>query len=411
MITIRPFAALRPKPELVGKIAAPPYDVLSSEEARAILQTNPYSFLQVTKPEATLPVGTDQYADITYAQGPKNFAKVLAAGWFEKESKPSFYLYKQYMGKHQQLGLVAGASTLDYEQDRIKKHELTREEKEVDRMRHIEGINAQAGSVFLTYRAVPAIDKLFASLITGKPLYDFTDDMNVRHQIWRVDDEAVIARIQNEFAKLDRLYVADGHHRSAVATRISIKRRNANPNHTGNEEYNFFLSVIFPHNQMNILPYNRVVKEIPMGEKGFLAQLAEKFVVEDAKNGNSTGVHDFRLFINSKWHKLTPKSGLFDATDPVACLDVDILQKNVLAPMLGIDNPRTSKKIDFVGGIRGTAELIKLVNSGEFALAFSLYPVTIEQLMAIADAGKIMPPKSTWFEPKLKSGLTIHTLD
>ncbi|MFA4986333.1 MAG: DUF1015 family protein [Candidatus Brocadiia bacterium] len=410
MVTVRPFAAVRPRPDLAAKIAAVPYDVISTEEAREIIAANPTSFVTVSKPEATLPDGIDQYDERVYARGRENYAKLLQDGLLIKDATPHFYVYKQIMGSHVQVGLVASASTLDYEENRIKKHELTRQDKEDDRMHHIETLNSQTGPVFLVYRANQSVAAVLSKVMTSAPLYDFTDDTGVHHTFWRMNDTRDIESIQSEFAGMPCLYVADGHHRSAAAVRIAQKRRAANSQHTGHEEYNGFLTVIFPHNQMQIMAYNRVIRKIPL--KGGVAELMEKisarFDIAPAPDGMPSGVHDIRMYIGSKWQRLTPKAGTFDASDPVCLLDVDILQKNLLAPLLGIDNPRKSRNIDFVGGIRGIGALTKLVDSGEFVCAFSLNPVTIEQLMAIADADKIMPPKSTWFEPKLKDALAIH---
>ncbi len=411
MVRMRPFAALRPAPELADKIASPPYDILSTEDARKIIQANPYSFLKVTKPEATLPPDVDPYDERVYRRGRENLDAFREAGWMITEDAPHFYVYRQRMGGHVQTGLVACASTLDYEQDRIKKHELTRVEKEDDRMRHIETLNAQTGPVFLTYRARREIDEAVEKVVAGDPLYRFTDEAGVEHVFWRVDDPAVASTLEAAFAAIDFLYVADGHHRSAAATRVAAKRRAADPSHTGDEEYNGFLSVVFPHDQMKIMAYNRVVRDIPFESADeFLRAVGERFRCEPAGGGEPAGTHDIRMYLDGKWYRLEPLEGIYDPSDPVASLDVDILQKNLLAPLLGIENPRKSKRIDFVGGIKGVAELERLVDGGGFRAAFSLSPVTIEQLMSIADAGKIMPPKSTWFEPKLKSGLAVHLL-
>ncbi|MDZ7816509.1 MAG: DUF1015 family protein [Planctomycetota bacterium] len=413
MVRVRPFAALRPVRELADKIASPPYDVLKSDEARAIISKNEYSFLKVIKPEATLSPDTDQYDQKVYQRGKENLDAFRKAGWLRQDDKPHLYAYRQVMGNHSQLGLVACASTLDYEADRIKKHELTREAKEKDRMTHIETLNAQAGPVFLTYKADREVDTLMEQATKGVPEYDFTDELNVRHTFWVIEDEAIQNGIIGRFAQMDRMYVADGHHRSASATAIMKKRRkDAGDAFTGNEEYERFLSVIFPHDQMHIMPYNRVVKEVPEGKPDDLLKKLEKtFNVVRVETGESTGVHDMRIFTEGSWFKLTLSKARSTPSDPVASLDCAILQQNILEPFLGIANPRTSDNIDFVGGIKGVTELEGLVTSGEYQVAFSLYHVTIDQLMAIADAGKIMPPKSTWFEPKLRSGVAVHLLD
>jgi uncharacterized protein (DUF1015 family) len=412
MARIEPFQGLRPRRDLAEKIAAPPYDVLSSEEARELARGNPYSFLHIGKPEIDLPEGIDLYADEVYARGKENFARFIREGALLQDKKKCFYIYKQIWGEHVQIGLVAGASCQDYQDDVIKKHELTREDKERDRQRHIETLNAQTGPVFLTYRQVKAIDRLIEKGMAGEPENDISTYDHVRHIFYVVDDEKLVAAIRREFAKLDVLYVADGHHRSAAATKIKVQRQQGNPRHTGDEEYNFFLAVIFPHKQMKILPYNRLVKALNgLCKAEFFARLAESFDYEESDEKVPARPREFCLYIAGKWYRLRAKPGSFDAADAIASLDVSILQNNLLDPVLGIRNPRTDKRIDFVGGIRGTAELEKKVGSGKFAVAFSLRPTTIEQLFAVADAGKIMPPKSTWFEPKLKDGLVSHLLD
>jgi uncharacterized protein (DUF1015 family) len=412
MARIEPFQGLRPRRDLAEKIAAPPYDVLSSEEARELARGNPYSFLHVGKPEIDLPPGTDLYADEVYAKGKENFSRFINEKVLLQDEMKCFYIYKQIWGGHVQIGLVAGASCQDYQDDVIKKHELTREDKERDRQRHIETLNAQTGPVFLTYKQRDAIDRLVAQGMAGAPENDFSTYDGVRHIFFKVDDEKLVAAIQGEFKLLDVLYVADGHHRSAAATQIKAKRQAENPKHTGNEEYNFFLAVIFPHNQMKILPYNRLVKDLNgMCKAEFFGRIADRFDYEESDEKVPSRPGEFCLYIEGKWYRLRAKAGSYDAADAVASLDVSILQDNLLAPILGILNPRTDRRIDFVGGIRGTAALEDKIAGGGFAVAFSLRPTSIEQLFAVADAGKIMPPKSTWFEPKLKDGLVSHLLD
>jgi uncharacterized protein (DUF1015 family) len=412
MARIEPFPGLRPRPDLAEKMAAPPYDVLSSEEARELARGNPYSFLHVGKPEIDLPAGTDLYADEVYAKGKENFDRFIKEKTLLQDKNRCFYIYKQIWGEHMQVGLVAGASCQDYQDDVIKKHELTREDKERDRQRHIETLNAQTGPVFLTYKQTRIIDRLIEEGMAGKPENDISTYDGVRHIFYVVDDPRLVAAIQKEFRELDVLYVADGHHRSAAATRIKAKRQEANAGHTGNEEYNFFLAVVFPHNQLKILPYNRLVRDLNgMCKAEFFAKVADCFDYEETDAKEPAGPREFCLYIAGKWYRLRAKPGTFDKADAVASLDVSILQANLLAPVLGVQDPRTDKRIDFVGGIRGTGELEKMVDSGRFAVAFSLRATTIEQLFAVADAGKIMPPKSTWFEPKLKDGLVSHLLD
>jgi len=412
MVHIEPFRGIRPRRDLAHLVAAPPYDVLSSEEAREMAAGNPYSFLHVGKPEIDLPPGIDPYADAVYAKGKENFDRFVREGVMARDPGRNFYIYKQVWGDHVQVGLVAGASCRDYLDDIIKKHELTRPDKENDRMRHIETLGAQTGPVFLTYRRKEGIDALIAEGMGKGPEYDFSTNDGVRHVFYVVDDTGLASRIQAAFTGLDHLYVADGHHRSAAATRIKVKRDGQSPRPTGREEYNFFLAVIFPHNQIKILAYNRVVRDLNgLSAEAFLAKVGEKFTVLPGDKDRPSKTKEFCLFLEGRWHVLEARPGSFDAADPIASLDVAILQTSILAPVLGITDPRTDKRIDFVGGIRGTAELEKKVRSGQFKIAFSLFPTTIDQLFSVADSGKVMPPKSTWFEPKLKDGLAVHTID
>jgi uncharacterized protein (DUF1015 family) len=411
MARIEPFRGLRPRKDLAGKIAAPPYDVLSSAEAREMAGSNPYSFLHIGKPEIDLPPGTDLYADEVYEKGLENFKRFIKENYLFQDRDKCFYIYKQIWGDHVQIGLVAGASCQDYQDDVIKKHELTREDKERDRQRHIETLNAQTGPVFLTYKERDAINRLIEKGMQKKPEYDFATADGVRHVFFVIAEPELIAAMQKEFSLLDVLYVADGHHRSAAATKIKIKRQQVNPHHNGNEEYNFFLAVLFPHNQMKILPYNRVVRDLNgLSVAEFLSRIAAGFDCNETTSPVPFQPHEFRMYLGKKWYRLRAKPGTFATVDPIESLDVSILQKNLLDPILGIKNPRTDKRIDFVGGIRGTSELEQKVSSANFQVAFSLLPTTIEQLFAVADSGKTMPPKSTWFEPKLKDGLVVHLL-
>lgn len=403
MATIKPFAALRPRPDLAAQICELPYDVMSSAEARAIAAGNPLSFLHVSKPEIDLPPDTDIYSPTVYAKGKENFAKLISDNSLRQDKSPCYYLYRQIMGKHSQIGLVAAASCEDYQREIIKKHEFTRPDKEDDRVRHIETLNSQTGPVFLTYRANAALDELFKKKSAEIPDIDFTAKDGVRHTSWVINDAPTIALIQNEFARIPFLYIADGHHRSAAAARVFQSRKGA--------ESAFFLSVIFPHNQMQILPYNRVLKDL----NGLTAaQLLEKldavFIINPKGSAQPTRKHELGLFLNGKWHALHFRPQFAATKDPIEKLDVTLLQKYVLAPIFGIDDPRTSKRVNFVGGIRGSAELEKLVNSGEYACAFSMFATSIEDLMTIADAGGIMPPKSTWFEPKLRDAMFCHMI-
>ena len=414
MSVIQPFKGLRPKKELAEKVASPPYDVLNSSEARQMAKDNPYSFLHIVKPEIDLPEGTDLYSKEVYEKGAENLHRLIDEGVLRQDDKPCFYVYRQIMGSHEQIGLVAGASVEEYKKNLIKKHELTRAEKEDDRVNHVNHLNAQTGPVFLTYKARPEIDAIINKIVQREPENDFTADDGIRHTLWVVDKDEEIKALQEAFASLDCLYVADGHHRSAAAARVYDMRKAANPSHSGNEEYNYFLTVIFPHNQMYIMDYNRVVKDLNgLSKEEFLQKIADKFTVEKlgAEAQKPQQKHTFAMYLDGEWYKLTAKEGIYDPNDPVGRLDVSILMDNILVPLLNIGDPRKDKRIDFVGGIRGLEELKRRVDSGEMAVAFALYPTSIEDLMAIADAGKIMPPKSTWFEPKLRSGLVTHLLD
>ena len=405
MPSIKPFAALRPKPELAARICELPYDVMSSEEARQMAAGNPLSFLHVSKPEIDLPPGTDLYSREVYEKGRENFQQLIAEGALQQDAQECFYLYRQVMGAHSQLGLVAAASCEDYLNNIIKKHEFTRPDKEDDRVRHIETLNSQTGPVFLTYRAVASLDALFTKIAGGTPDVDLTAKDGVRHTAWVIRDSATIQIIQDQFKAMSALYIADGHHRSAAAGRVYQSRQGAG--HSGQ-----FLTVIFPHNQMQILPYNRVLKDMNgMSSAQLLEKLDGIFVIQ--KNSGAAkpaGKHHLGLFLEGAWHTLTFREHFARTKDPIEKLDVTLLQKYVLAPLFGIDDPRTSKRINFVGGIRGTAELEKLVNAGEYACAFSMFPTSIEDLMTIADAGGIMPPKSTWFEPKLRDAMFCHMI-
>jgi uncharacterized protein (DUF1015 family) len=404
MATLKPFAALRPKPELAAQICELPYDVMSSEEARVMAAGNPLSFLHVSKPEIDLPPGTDLYSTPVYAKGAENFAKMIAEGALVQDDQPYFYLYRQVMGAHSQTGLVAAASCQEYLDGVIKKHEFTRPDKEDDRVRHIETLNSQTGPVFLTYRAVEELDKLVREKTLEAPNIDIVAKDGVRHTAWVIRDAQRIQFIQDEFAKIPYLYIADGHHRSAAAGRVFQSRKGA-----GHSDG--FLTVIFPHNQMQILPYNRVLKDFNGNSaEEFLKKLDAVFIITAKGTAKPTRKHELGFFMDGQWHTLHFRPHFVATNDPIEKLDVTLLQKYVLAPIFGIDDPRTSKKINFVGGIRGTVELEKLVNSGEYACAFSMFPTSIEDLMTIADAGGIMPPKSTWFEPKLRDAMFSHMI-
>jgi uncharacterized protein (DUF1015 family) len=403
---IRPFQGLRPTPASVARVISPPYDVVSTAEARQLADGNPLSMLHVVRAEIDLPAATDPHADAVYAKAAANFRALQDAGHLVRESEPCLYIYQQQMDDHVQQGIVALCHVDDYEAGLIKKHEKTRVDKEDDRTRLTAELSADAEPVFLTYRDDETIGGLMRAAAAGPPLFDVTASDGIRHTVWRVGGGAGIVRA---FAAVPCLYVADGHHRTASAARVGRERRAANPHHTGAEEYNWFLTVLFPASQLRILPYNRLVTDLGgMDAAGFLTKLAAVAPVVPADSGIPAGPGDVRCRLGGGWHRLTlePAAG----ADPVGALDVSMLQERVLAPLLGIDDPRTSGRIGFVGGIRGTGALCEAVDAGRAAIAFSMFPVRIGQLMAIADAGRIMPPKSTWFEPKLCSGLFVHTL-
>jgi len=415
MATIRPFAALRPKPELAAQICELPYDVMSSDEARELASGNPLSFLHVSKPEIDLPRGTDLYSPSVYAKGKENFQRLISQGALRQDAQPSFYFYRQVMGRHSQTGLVAAASCRDYLENHIKKHELTRPDKEDDRVRHIETLAAQTGPVFLTYRADPALDAIAVRQCAAAPEIDFTAPDGVRHSAWTVSDPEEQAAISHAFARMSALYIADGHHRSAAAARVFQARTKGSPA-TESSDGAYFLSVIFPHHQMQILPYNRVLKDLNGHSPEQLLQKLEAALgqpvrpAEAARAPQLTAKHDLGFYLAGRWYRLKLQPGPADRSDLTAQLDVSLLQNHILGPVFGIADPRTSTRIGFVGGIRGTAELEKRVISGEDACAFSMFPTSIEDLMAIADAGGIMPPKSTWFEPKLRDAMFCHLI-
>jgi uncharacterized protein (DUF1015 family) len=404
MAIVKPFAALRPEPGLASRICELPYDVMSSAEARQVAAGNPLSFLHVSKPEIDLPPTTDVYAPEVYAKGRENFHRLIAEGALRQDPQPFFYLYRQVMGAHSQTGLVAAASCEDYLKGTIRKHELTRPDKEDDRVRHIEALDSQTGPVFLVYRANQAMDRFVATKTAEPPAIDFTAGDGVRHTAWVIADTAGIRFIEAEFARMPRLYIADGHHRSAAAARVFQKRNGAG-------ESGSFLSVIFPHNQMQILPYNRVLKDLNGLSPGqLLEKLAGVFEITRPGAAAPSRKHELGLYLDGQWHTLRFRQHVTAVADAFETLDVTLLQRHVLEPLFGIADPRTSKRVNFVGGIRGTPELEKLVNRGEYACAFSLFPTSIEDLMTIADAGGIMPPKSTWFEPKLRDAMFCHMI-
>lgn len=413
MAVFRPFRAFRPKAELASKIAAKPYDVLNSDEAREEVKGNPLSFLHVGKPEVDLDPSINLYDESVYLKGKENLNSLIDNAYLVQDTKPLYYVYSQTMDNRIQYGLVGCASVDDYWNDVIKKHEKTRKDKEEDRSNHVRVTNAHSGPIFLTYRDNKEIDSIVQSITLNQPENDHIAEDGVRHQSWLITDDSLITKIESLFAGIDYLYVADGHHRSAAAGIVGRERQKANPNHNGNEEYNFFLAVLFPASQLKIFDYNRVVKDLNgLANDEFIQKLKQYASIEPASvQFKPSCKGEIGMYIDGLWYKLVINSELSNNSDPVENLDVAILQKHILDGILGIDDPRTSKRIDFVGGIRGLGELEKRVNSGEMKLAFAMYPTSVEELMAIADAGKIMPPKSTWFEPKLRDGLFVHFLE
>ena len=413
MSLIRPFTGLRPIPTQAAEVIAPPYDVLNSEEARQRAQGRPWSFLHISKPEIDLPVNTDPYSEMVYRQGAENLQRLLNLGILKQDTQPYYYLYGLTMGNHKQIGLVAVANINDYDSNRIRKHELTRPDKEDDRVRQIDALNAQTGPVFLTYHHHAVIDNLVEQLVLHKPpVVNITADDGVVHTLWLVDDPNTINLITTTFDSMTGLYIADGHHRSAAASRVATLRRANHPQSTGEEAYNYFLAVIFPDNQVQIIDYNRVVQDLnELTVEEFLAQVNQAFIISPSNQAcqpQQSG--EFGMFLSGQWYKLVIRAERIASHDPVACLDVSLLTEHLLTPILGITDLRRDKRIDFVGGIRGLTELERRVNSGEMAVAFSLYPTSLVALMAVADAGQVMPPKSTWFEPKLADGMVSHLL-
>lgn len=418
MKLIKPFRGLRPTQELASRVAAHPYDVLNREEALELAKDNPYSFLHINKPEVDVDPAIDVYDPQVYQQGSDNLQRFIAEGILQRDPEETLYVYKQVMGTHEQVGLVAAASVEAYDQNRIKKHEFTRPDKEDDRVNHMDALGAQVGPVFLTYKAKDGIDAMIAQVTAAEPDYDFTAEDNTQHVFWVVRDAKLSADIEAAINSLDCLYVADGHHRSAAASRVKRLYQERNADHQGDESYNYFLTVLFPHDQMQILDYNRVVKDLNgLDIETFLDRLAENFVIEavgDSAAAKPSQAREFGIYLDNRWYLLRANDSLqakIDDHDPVASLDVSILQNAVFGPLLDINDQRTDKRVDFVGGIRGLGELKKRVDSGDWQLAIALYPTSIVSLMSVADAGEVMPPKSTWFEPKLKSGLVVHVLD
>ncbi|HVP07301.1 MAG TPA: DUF1015 family protein [Candidatus Acidoferrum sp.] len=413
MSVVRPLRGLRPRPEYAAKVACPPYDVLNTAEARAMAEGNPISFLRVNKAELEFPDSTDPYSPEVYQRAYENLARLEHDGVMIRDSKPCFYLYRLTMNGRPQTGLVALTSVEEYLQGKIKKHEHTRPEKVNDRANHITSVQAQVGPVFTTFRNDPTIEGIFKKVLATPATIDFVAADRIRHELWVISDDRTIAAIVAAFGKLECMYIADGHHRSEAAAELGKKLKAANPKHTGQESYNFFLNVLFPDKELYIMPYNRVVKDLNgMGADQLLAKIGEKFEVSrHSGDVNPQVAHEFGLYMDKNWYTLKCKPGTYELHHPTRSLDSSILSENVLGPILGIINLRTDKRIDFVGGIRGTAELVKLVDSGKYKAAFSLHPTSIQQLLSVADAGEVMPPKSTWFEPKLRDGMVVNLLN
>lgn len=415
MAIIKAFRGYRPKKELADKIACRPYDVLSSEEAAAEAKGNPHSFYHVIKSEIDFPAETDHYAPAIYEKAKQNLLGLIDKGIFIQDKSPCFYIYAQTMWGRTQYGLVACASVADYLNNVIRKHELTRTEKEIDRKTHIKVTNFNSEPVFFAYPDHEEINRLVEHIIQGKSEYDFTTADGIHHQLWIISDSHTVGRIESIFKnEVPYTYIADGHHRTAAAAHVGEERKLNNPGHKGDEEYNFFLAVHFPASQLSIIDYNRVVTDLDgKTPETFLQSLEESFMVipKGPHEYKPSRAHEFSMYLGGNWYALEAKNGTYNDNDPIGCLDVTVLSEHLLEPLLGIKDLRNSKRIDFVGGIRGLGELKKRVDSGEMAVAFALYPVTMDQLIRIADTGNIMPPKTTWFEPKLRSGLVVHCLE
>jgi uncharacterized protein (DUF1015 family) len=412
MSVVLPFKALRPHKQFVKAVASYPYDVVSMEEAREIVRINPLNFLRIEKSEIDLPDPHVADDERVYEIAKENFERLTREGILYQDEAPCFYIYRQKAGSHEQYGIVARASLAEYESGRIKKHELTRPDKEADRIKHVLAVNAHTGPVFLTYRAQHSIDRLVNSVVTGDPEYDFVADDGVTHTVWIVNGVEEIAAISEAFKRVETLYIADGHHRAAAAAAVRKMKLKENPLARGDEAYNYVMVVIFPHDQLKIMSYNRAVRDLNgLNEDEFLRMVCQRFDISESFEKNlPERIHEIGMYFRGVWYTLTAKEEISDGSDPAEVLDVSVLQESLLQPVLGIQDPRTDSRIEFVGGNRGTGELEKMVNSGKFAVAFSLYPTGMEQLIAVSDEGRVMPPKSTWFEPKLRSGIFIHPL-
>ncbi|MBQ0069075.1 MAG: DUF1015 domain-containing protein [Bacteroidales bacterium] len=414
MAKVKPFCGIRPPKPLVEKVASKPYDVLSSDEARQEAEGNEMSLYHIIKPEIDFPAGTDEHAPCVYDKAVENFTHFKKEGWLVQDTDEKYYIYAQTMDGRTQYGIVVAANVNDYLEGRIKKHELTRREKETDRMRHIQVNNANIEPVFLAFPPNVVLEDIIAATAKTQPEYDFVSEDGIGHTLWTIDNKATIDAITAAFDAIPYLYIADGHHRTAAAAHVGEEKAQANPNNTGTEEYNYLLAVCFSQSHLKVMDYNRVVKDLNgLTDEEFLARVGENFIVEDKGEEmyKPEALHTFSLYLSGKWYKLTAKDGTYDDNDPIGVLDVSVSSNYILRDILGITDLRTDKRIDFVGGIRGLGELKKRVDSGEMKVALALYPVTMQQIIDIADSGNIMPPKATWFEPKLRSGLIIHALD
>ncbi len=410
---VRPFKAVRPKREFAARVAAKPYDVIDSDEARKIFKINPYSFYQINKPEVNFDEPIESSDERALQAAKANLERMIGEGIFIKDEEPLFYVYKQVSPDHTQIGLVATFSVDEYLSNKIKKHELTRKDKEDERVKHILHLRAQTGPVFLFYKSAEEIDGMITEETTKEPEYDFYDEDGIRQMIYVVRNKSKIEAIKKSFEAVESFYIADGHHRAAAAVRSALTLREKQGNYSGEEEFNYFLAVLFPHTHLRIYDYNRVVKDLNgLNAESFIKALQEKFEIKEAqqKPYKPTKRHEFGMYFQNKWYVLRIKEEVIDTLDPIKSLDVSLLQEHVLSPILGIKDPRTDKRIDFIGGVHGLKALEDYVDKNGWAVAFAMYPTSIEELIKVSDFGKIMPPKSTWFEPKLKSGLFIHTI-
>lgn len=414
MAKVKPFKGVRPPRELVEQVASRPYDVLNSEEARAEAAGNPMSLYHIIKPEIDFEPGMDEHDARVYDKAVENFRMFQDKGWLRQDDNENYYIYAQTMDGRTQYGFVVAAWVPDYMEGRIKKHELTRRDKEEDRMKHVRCNNANVEPVFFAFPDNEALEQIIRDVTAGEPEYDFTAPDGFGHTLWVISDPGMIEKVTEEFGKIPNMYIADGHHRSAAAALVGAEKAKNNPNHTGDEEYNYFMAVAFPASHLRVIDYNRVVRDLNgMTPAEFLKRLEENFIVEEKGTDtyHPTGLHNFAFYLDGKWYSLTAKPGTYNDDDPIGVLDVTVSSDLILRDLLGITDLRSDKRIDFVGGIRGLEELKRRVDSGEMAMALALYPVTMKQIMDIADTGNIMPPKTTWFEPKLRSGLIIHKLD